>query len=94
MIIGFVPNNVHLKINNKKYIRGPIPLPIVTGFLGLTGFIFSPLLITNYFINSSYLDKLFDKYDINIKRYHQYDENDNKYAYPSIINIEITNKIQ
>ena len=39
-----------------------------------------------------YFDKLIDKYNINIKRYHQYDGNDNKYAFPSIIMIEINKK--
>lgn len=43
--------------------------------------------------NGTYFDKLYDriqeKYSIQVKRYHQYDGNDNKYAYPSLISIEI-----
>lgn len=89
-IIGFIPNDIQLKINNKKYNK--VPLPILGGFIGLSGFIFSPFLITNYFLNGSYFDKLVDKYDIDIKRYHQYDGNDNKYAYPSMIHIDIMKK--
>lgn len=56
----------------------------------------SPFLITNYFFNGLYFDKLYDKlhdkYDIDVKRYHQYDGNNNKYGFPSIIMIEINKK--
>ena len=47
----------------------------------------------NYFYNGVYFDKLLDKYDINVERYHQYDVRHNKYGYPSIIIINIKKKI-
>ena len=43
----------------------------------------------NYFYNGTYFDKLIDEYDINIARYYQYDGLNNKYGYPSTININI-----
>lgn len=92
-ILGLVPNDINLKINGKdKFNRVRVPLPIIGGFIGLSGFIFSPFLITNYFLNGTFFDKLIDKYNIDIKRYHQYDGSDNKYAYPSKIHIEIVKK--
>jgi hypothetical protein len=48
--------------------------------------------------NGTYFDKLYDriqeKYSIQVKRYHQYDGNCNKYAYPSSICIEIKETIK
>lgn len=92
--IFMIPNNLTVKIDEKKINR--INLPLLGGLIGITTFIFSPILMCNYFLNSSYFDKLYDKlcdkYDIDIKRYHQFDGNDNKYAYPSNIIIEINKK--
>ena len=76
---------------DKKYKF--LPIPVITGLIGSMGIIFSPLLIINYFCNGVYFDKLVDKYDINVERYHQYDARYNKYAYPSIIIINIKKKI-
>ena len=85
-----MPNKISVKINKKKINN--INLPILGGCFGVFGFLSSPILITNYFCNGLFFDKLYDKYNIDIKRYHQYDGNDNKYAYPSIIIIEINKK--
>jgi hypothetical protein len=52
----------------------------------------SPLLIINYFCNGMYFDKLIDKYNINIERYHQYDGKNNKYAFPSLLILSIKSK--
>lgn len=95
--IGMIPNKVLLKYNNNgnMYSSG-INLPIFCGLFCVAGYISSPFLITNYFANNSYFDKLYDKiydkYDVDIKRYHQYDGFDNKYAYPSVIIISIYKK--
>ena len=85
-----VPNNLTVKINKKKITK--INLPLLGGLIGVMSLVSSPFLITNYFFNGLYFDKLYDKYDIDIKRYHQFDGNENKYAFPSIIMIEINNK--
>lgn len=84
-----IPNEINIQYNKKKLNK--IALPIIGGFLGAFGFLLLPLSIINYFSNGSYYDKLYDKYDIHVKRYHQHDEN-NKYGYPSIIMIEINKK--
>ena len=91
LTLGMIPNSVSLKINGKNKFN-KINLPLVGWWLGVLGFIFSPFLITNYFFDGMYFDKLYDKYNIDIKRYHQYDGNDNKYAYPSCIKIEVNKK--
>ena len=39
-----------------------------------------------------YFDKLIDKYNINIERYHQYDGKNNKYAFPSLLILSIKSK--
>jgi hypothetical protein len=88
--LGCFSNNISVKFNNKKYNR--LPLPLVTGTVASLGLISSPFLLLNYFGNFTYFDKLFDKYDIKVERYHQYDGNNNKYAFPSMINITIDNK--
>jgi len=85
--LGLVPNKIKLTINNVKYSN--IPTPIIGGIIGMSLFAFSPFIVTNWIFNGVYIDKLIDKYDYNIKRYHQYDGNDNKYAYPSTIHLEI-----
>lgn len=84
-----IPNKISLQVNKKKY---NLNLPIIGGCLGVLGFLSSPFLIINYFFDGLYFDKLYDKYDIDIKRYHQYDGNDNKYAYPSYIQVKINKK--
>lgn len=56
------------------------------------GLMVSPLLITNYFCNGMYFDKLIDKYNINIERYHQYDGKNNKYAFPSSLILSVKSK--
>jgi hypothetical protein len=89
-LLCLIPNKINLKVNQTKFNR--INLPIIGGFLGVGVFLSSPFLIINYLINRTYLDKLYDKFNIDIKRYHQYDGNNNKYAYPSIIMIEINKK--
>lgn len=89
--LGMIPNRVSLKFNGKQKFYN-INLPLAGGCLGVLGFVASPFLITNYFFDGVYFDKLYDKYNIDIKRYHQYDGNDNKYAFPSYIQIEINNK--
>lgn len=85
-----LPNKISVKVNEKKFNR--IDLPLLGGCLGVLGFLSSPFLIINYFCDGTYFDKLYDKYNIDIKRYYQYDGNNNKYAYSSNIKIEINNK--
>lgn len=103
--IGFcssfiIPNNISVKkyTNEKKTSHlssktlGLI-FPFIGGFVGASSVLCFPLLFANYMVNGTYFDKLYDKiqekYSIQVKRYHQYDGNDNKYAYPSLICIEI-----
>jgi hypothetical protein len=88
-MLGCIPNDVRIKYNNNTYRS--IPFPLLTGVTSSLGIVLSPLLLISYFCNSVYFDKLYDKYDIDIQRYHQYDGNNNKYAYPSIIKIDIKN---
>ena len=78
---GCFPNKLYIKFENKKYTN--IPLPLLGGLVGSIGFIFSPLLMINYLCNGTYFDRLIDKYDINLERYHQYDDKYNKYAFPA-----------
>ena len=103
-IIGMcINNNIILEIKNqekeiKNYV---IPKLIVTTGVGVMIppilFILSPLVIFNYLSNSSVNDKLFDKfkehveknYVITYERVHQYDGNNDKYAFPSAIKISI-----
>jgi hypothetical protein len=88
--VGCFPNKLCIKVEDKKYKS--LPIPLISGLICSVGIIFSPLLIINYFGNGMYFDKLIDKYNINIKRYHQYDGKNNKYAFPSLINLNITSK--
>ena len=85
------PNKLSIRFEDKKY--NFLPIPLISGLIGSMGIIFSPLLMINYFCNGVYFDKLVDKYDINVERYHQYDVRHNKYGYPSIIIINIKKKI-
>ena len=89
-IAGCIPNKICVHYNDKIYNR--IPLPLTTGCISILGLICSPLILTNYMFDGTYIDKTFDKYDIDIERYHQYDGNNNKYAFPSRLILHINNK--
>ena len=89
-ILGCFPNKIHFKFEEQHY-RVP-PIPLITGFIGSMSFIFSPLLLINYFFNGIFFDKLIDDYDIDIQRYHQYNNLNNKYAFPSSLVIKIKSK--
>lgn len=96
------PNEIIItKYTNERitYHSSPGPiLPFVGGFIGITGFLCLPFLFTNYIVNGTYFDKLYDriqkKYSIQVKRYHQYGRNNNKYAYPSLICIDIKTPVK
>lgn len=85
--VGCVPNECTIQVQDKKYTR--IPVPLITGLVCSMGSICSPLLLMNYMCNGVYLDKWVDKYDIQFERFHQYDGNHNKYAFPSYIILHI-----
>jgi len=89
--VGCLPNKLSIKFDDKKY--NSLPIPLISGVICSLGLIFSPLLIINYFCNGMYFDKLIDKYDIDIERYHQYDGKNNKYAFPSLLILNIKTKI-
>jgi hypothetical protein len=89
--LGMIPNKVSIKINGKKTFSN-LNLSLVGGCAGVLGFASIPFLLIHYFSNNTYFDKLYDKYDIDIKRYYQFDGNNDKYAFPSLIKIEINNK--
>jgi hypothetical protein len=88
------PNKISLNILNKTY--NSLPIPIITGTMCSTAIALSPLLLINYFCNGvlidKFMDKFMDKYEINVERYHQYDDKNNKYAYPSFLHITVINK--
>lgn len=85
--LGFVcPNQINVKYNKHKI--NIFSMPLVSGCVSLLGFMFFPFIVTNYFYDGVLLDKIIDKYNFNIERYHQYDSTD-KYGYPSIIYINI-----
>jgi hypothetical protein len=88
--VGCFPNNLCIKFEDRKY--NSVPIPLISGLICSVGLMVSPLLIINYFSNSMYFDKLIDKYDINIERYHQYDGKNNKYAFPSLLILSIKSK--
>jgi hypothetical protein len=79
--IGCFPNKLYIQFENKKYKS--LEIPLITGLICSMGIILSPFLITNYFVNGVYFDKLIDKYDINIEKHHQYNDKNNMYAFPS-----------
>ena len=89
--VGCLPNKLSIKFDDKKY--NSLPIPLISEVICSLGLIFSPLLIINYFCNGIYFDKLIDKYDIDIERYHQYDGKNNKYAFPSLLILSIKTKI-
>ena len=88
--VGCFPNNLCIKFEDRKY--NSVPIPLISGLICSVGLMVSPLLLINYFSNSTYFDKLIDKYDINIERYHQYDGKNNKYAFPSSLILSIKSK--
>ena len=88
--VGCFPNKLCINFEGRKYNFSEMPL--ITGVIGSTGIILSPLLIINYLCDGTYFDRLVDKYDINMERYHQYDGKNNKYAYPSLLIINIKSK--
>lgn len=88
--VGCFPNNLCIKFEDRKY--NSVPIPLISGLICSVGLMVSPLLMMNYFSNSTYFDKLIDKYDINIERYHQYDGKNNKYAFPSSLIVSIKSK--
>lgn len=88
--IGCFPNRLDIHVENKKYKS--VPIPLISGLICSVGLMVSPLLIINYFSNSTYFDKLMDKYIIDMEKYYQYDGKNNKYAYPSILILSIKSK--
>jgi hypothetical protein len=86
-----LPNKLYIDFEGKRYKHkfSHIELPIMSGIIGSAGIIFSPILMVNYFCNSTYFDRFIDKYDIIVKKYHQYDGKHNKYAYPSLLMVKI-----
>lgn len=87
--VGCFPNNLCIKFEDKKY--NYLPIPLISGLISASSLIVSPLLMINYFCNGIYFDKLIDKYDINLERYHQYDGN-NKYGFPSLLILSVKSK--
>ena len=87
--VGCFPNKLSIKFED-KYIR--LPIPLISGMICSVGVMVSPLLIINYICKGTYFDKLIDKYNINIKRYHQCDGKNNKYAFPSLLILSIKSK--
>ena len=104
-LLGMCINNkIRLNIKTHPYDKTKnfaIPKLLLTSFCGgiipPLLLISSPIIIYNYFSNSSMGDKLFDNlienieknYIINYERYHQYDGNNDKYGFPSHIHITI-----
>jgi hypothetical protein len=88
--IGCFPNKLCIEFEDKKY--NSLPIPLISGLICSVGLMVSPLLIINYYCNGVYFDKLIDKYNINIKRYHQYDGKNNKCAFPSLLILSIKSK--
>jgi hypothetical protein len=84
------PNKVTIYFNHVRYHN--IPIPLVGGCIGVAGIITSPVLITNYLGNGLFFDKLIDKYDITVTRYHQYNITRSKYGYPSTFMVYISVK--
>lgn len=92
-------NTIICSFENKyKKYNSSLYMPFITGTMCSMGIIFSPLIMINYFCNGVYFDKVFDKlidnYDINIKRFHQYDgaKDNDKYAFPSLLVLSIKSK--
>jgi len=90
--VGCIPNKLTIHYKGKKY--NYLNIPLITGVICTTGIILSPLLMVNYFFNGTFIDKFIDKYDIHLERYHQCDGNNDKYAYPSVLIINIQSNKQ
>jgi hypothetical protein len=92
-IFGCFAKNASLHYKNKRI---QIPIPLITGFIGSIGIIMSPFVFVSCFNNLTYFDKLIDvfadNYNFNVERIHQYDETNNKYAFPSLITLNIEPK--
>ena len=88
--IGCFPNKLSIKFEDKQY--NSVPIPLISGVICSMGFIISPLLMINYVFDGVYFDKLYDTYDVNVERHHQYYNHKNKYAFPSIFTINIKTK--
>jgi hypothetical protein len=88
--LGLLPNTINIRLNQSTFYN--VPSPLISGCVCMTGFIFSPLLITNYFFERSFFDKLIDKYKITIHRYYQHANTDDKYELPSLLFISIDSK--
>lgn len=89
--VGLFPNKVLIEFKYKKYRS--IPIPLISGLISSMGVMFFPLLMGNYFCDGVYVNKLIDKYDIYIVRFHQYDGKNNMYAFPSLLVLRIKYKI-
>lgn len=92
--VGCIPNKLCMKFEHEHKNKNiNLPIPLLLGLICSAGIIFSPLLVMNYFCDGVYFDKFIDrfidKYDIKMQRFHQYDGKDNKYAFPSIIILNI-----
>lgn len=85
--VGCFPNKLDINFEGKKY--NFLNFPLISGVICSTGIILSPLLIINYLCDGTYFDRLVDKYDVKVERHHQYDGTNNKYAYPSMLIINI-----
>ena len=88
--VGCFPNKLCIKFEDIKY--NSLPVPLISGLICSVGLIVSPFVIINYFCNGVYFDKLIDKYNITLERYHQYDGRNNKYAFPSSLILSIKTK--
>lgn len=86
---------IQIKYNDKKYISVHQSLPII---LGLFYYLLLPSIIfIDYYgklcMLDKFVDKLFDKYNFEIKRYHQCDNKpNNKYYGNSDLYIDIFSK--
>ena len=91
----FFTNECHLHFQGKNGIKRHfnLSIPLLTGAMVSTGTILSPLLIANYFCNCTYFDEWVDRYNITFRRFHQYNDKDNKYYRPSRFIIDIKYKI-
>lgn len=90
--IGLIPNRISLYINDKRCTALSHYKPIIFGITSVVALGCLPFITVLSITNSSLFDKVIDKYDVSIERWHQYDGNDNKYAYPSIIQINLRRK--
>jgi hypothetical protein len=105
IIGGYLCGNRHIFIKYEgatitKKINLKHSLPLISGLICSMLFpsllIFSPIIAIDYFGNLCTIDKTIDKinlkYLIEYKRYHQYDNCDNKYYAPSNLHVTIKKK--